>query len=213
MATPKIIIFAQGGTHGDFLYSCGLLMLGKKEPTIDANGKVIEESISKRINLKSFYKGKKDSVFVKPANKLEIYHIWQEEFKQIEAKFYYIDYTDNQIDIIKKMYLEKVHNNNLSNALKSITQYLPENLSIKISERNFDKILTLSYKNTIKKYKQQPGIIPIPINHLYDFDSLVVILKDMNLLKKHRLDNLKQFHYVWTTKNKKWMTEMLNLNK
>jgi len=209
MATPQIIIFAQGGTHGDFLHSCGLLMLDGKKSTIDTSGRVFGNSTSKSKNLESYYKGKKTIFSIESDSQIEIYHIWQEEFKKIKGKFYYISYDESQIDVIKKMFLTKVHYNDLNNAMEGIKKYLPNSLARKISKDNFDKILTLLYKNTIKKYKQQPGIKPIKITDLYNFDSLVLILKNMDILNVNKLEDLKRFHSEWQSKNRQCIKEML----
>jgi len=58
MSIPKITIFAQGGTHGDFLYSCCLLMTEKKENSINNKGRIdLKNSDFKNNNLKSYVKG------------------------------------------------------------------------------------------------------------------------------------------------------------
>lgn len=212
MATPKIIIFAQGGTHGDFLYSCCQLMTNETENTINEFGRVLENSKFKRNNLETYKKGKKIPFEFDTMSNIEICHIWQEEFKNLSGKFYYIHYNDEQIGVIKKMYLEKACDNNIEYAMENLKRYLPDVVVNKISKDNFNKILTLSYKNLIKKYKQQPGIVPIEITDLYDFDKLVGILKHMDIFDASNTEKLKKFHESWTSKNSHYITEMLKVN-
>lgn len=212
MATTKIIIFAQGGTHGDFLYSCCQLMANENENTINELGRVLENSKFKRNNLETYSKGKKIPFKVDTMSDIEVCHIWQEEFKNLSGKFYYIHYSDEQIDIIKKMYLKKVCDNNIEYAMENLKKYLPNAVANKISKDNFDRILTLSYKNSIKKYKQQSGIVPIEITDLYDFDKLIGILKHMGTFDTGNTEKLKKFHESWTSKNSHYISEMLKLN-
>lgn len=212
MATTKIIIFAQGGTHGDFLYSCCHLMTKENKNTIDEFGRVLENSTFKRNNIKTYLKGKKIPFEFDTMSDIEICHIWQEEFKNLSGKFYYIHYNDEQIDIIKKMYLKKVCDNNIEYAMESLKKHLPDTVANKISKENFDKILTLSYKNSIKKYKQQPNIVPIEITDLYNFDKLIEILKHMDVFDAGNTEKLKKFHESWTNKNSHYIIEMLKVN-
>lgn len=208
----SIILLAAGGTHGDFLHSCGLLMLEKIDFTVNTSGRVINNLSSfKKNNLNTFLDGVKKPSTVEPSFAIELCHIWQEEFKHYKEKFFYIDYTEEQINVIKKMYLEKIHKNNLDTAKRDLVRYLPTKLKVKINKKNFDKVLTLSYKTTIKKYKQQPGIIPIKITDLYNFDSLVLILKNMGILNVDKLKDLKIFHSKWKTKNKQYIKEMFRI--
>ena len=211
MATPKIIIFAQGGTHGDFLYSCCQLMTNENENTINEFGRVLENSKFKRNNLETYNKGKKIPFEFDTISNIEICHIWQEEFKNLSGKFYYIHYNDEQIDVIKKMYLKKVCDNNIEYAIENLKKYLPDTVANKISKDNFNRILKLSYKNSIKKYKQQPGIIPIEITNLYEFDKLVGILKHMDVFDADNTEKLKKFHESWTSKNSHYIIEMLKV--
>ena len=149
---------------------------------------------------------------MKNRSNIEMCHIWQEEFKKLPGKFYYINYNEEQIDIIKKMYLEKVFYNNLDHAIKNIKKYLPKDLEKKIKKDNINQILTIFYKNSIKKYRKQPGIVSIEISHLYDFNKLVKILKNMDLFDADNVENLKKFHAEWTEKNIKYLEEMLKLS-
>jgi hypothetical protein len=110
------------------------------------------------------------------------------------------------------MYLEKVFYNNLDHAIKNIKKYLPKDLEKKIKKDNINQILTIFYKNSIKKYRKQPGIVSIEISHLYDFNKLVKILKNMDLFDADNVENLKKFHAEWTEKNIKYLEEMLKLS-
>ena len=206
----KILILAQGGTHGDFLYSCCHLMAYNKKGIVNGHGAVIVNP-DKRNNLQTYYKGIKNVSTFNNMQSIEVCHIWQEEFKTLSANFYYIHYNDQQIDIIKKMFLEKVFKNNIELAIENKKKYLPDALAKKITKDNIDKILTVSYKNTIKKYRQQSNIKAINITDLYNFDSLVAILKDMNIYNPTKSNELKEFHNEWMDKNMKYITEMLSV--
>lgn len=213
MAFPKIIILAQGGTHGDFLFkSCQLMISAEPvEPTINSAGRVIVSSIFKRKNFELYEKGKakfKMLDHLKEALTVEICHIWYEEFKNWPSKFYYIDFNDSQIDIIRRMYLEKVCSNDRMKAMENYKKYLPIHLSNKITLDNFDKVFTMSYKSLKKKYKSQPRINRIDMLDLYYFDRLVFILKDMSIYNEKKSLLLQNLHNDWLKKNDKWIQQM-----
>lgn len=210
--SKKIIIFAQGGTHGDFLYSCCLLVTGNRKNTINQTGRIdLKNSKFKKNNLNSYQKGKKLDIDTRSGDRIEMCHIWHEEFKKLPADFYYIHYEHEQIELIKKIFLEKVFDGNKDLAIDNVKKYLPDTLAKKITKYNIDDVLTIFYKNSIKKYKQQPNIKAIQITDLYNFDSLVAILKKMNIYQTAKSNELKHFHKQWTDKNKEYIEQMLNV--
>ena len=215
MVFPKIIILAQGGTHGDFLYeSCQLMILNNNiNNKINNNGRVLESSIFKRKNLTLYKKGqKKDSMlnYLNNAQEIEICHVWFEEFINWPSKFYYIDFDDTLIESIKKMYLEKVFNNDINIAVEKYKKYLPNSIAKKITHDNFDKIITMSYKSIKKKYQRQPNIEAINMVNLYSLDTLIDILKDMKIYNREKLPFLEIFHKDWIKKNNKWINSIKN---
>ena len=215
MVFPKIIILAQGGTHGDFLYeSCQLMILNNNiNNKINNNGRVLESSIFKRKNLTLYKKGqKKDSMlnYLNNAQEIEICHVWFEEFINWPSKFYYIDFDDTLIESIKKMYLEKVCNNDINIAVEKYKKYLPNSIAKKITHDNFDKIITMSYKSIKKKYQRQPNIEAINMVNLYSLDTLIDILKDMKIYNREKLPFLEIFHKDWIKKNNKWINSIKN---
>lgn len=217
MVFPKIVILAQGGTHGDFLYkSCQIMVSDQnsnKENKIHSSGRVLESSIFKRRNFELYEKGQKKELmfnYLNYAESIEICHIWYEEFMQWPCKFYYIDFDDSLIEIIKKMYLEKVCNNDKNIAIENYIRYLPDNVAKKINLNNFDKIITNSYKSIRKKYQKQPDAKPINITDLYSLDKVKDILKDMEIYNNKKLASLELFHKDWIEKNNKWINIIKN---
>jgi hypothetical protein len=216
MLFPKIIILAQGGTHGDFLYeSCQLMILNNNNINnkIDNNGRVLESSIFKRKNFKLYKKGQKKGLMfdhLNDAKSIEICHIWYEEFINWPSKFYYINFDDSLIDIIKQMYFEKVCNNDKNKAMEDYKKYLPNSISKKITLDNFDKIITMSYKSIKRKYRLQPNIKEINMLDLYSLDKLIDILKNMAIYNEKKLLSLKKLHNDWLKKNSKWIKQLKN---
>lgn len=217
MLFPKIIILAQGGTHGDFLYkSCQItISTGNldKENKITSDGRVLESSIFKRKNLKLYEKGQKKELLLNEltdVQQIEICHIWYEEFINWPSKFYYINFDDTLIEIIKKMYLEKACNNDKNIATENYKKYLPDSIAKKITHDNFDEIITMSYKSIKKKYQKQPNIKAINMVDLYSLDKLIDILKDMEIYNPQKLEQLEIFHAEWIKKNHKWINIIKN---
>jgi len=217
MLFPKIIILAQGGTHGDFLHNFCKIMIydqnSNKENKITSNGRVLESSIFKRKNLKLYEKGQKKELLLNAltdAQQIEICHIWYEEFINWPSKFYYINFDDTLIEIIKKMYLEKICNNDKNIATEYYKKYLPDSIAKKITHDNFDEIFTMSYKSIKKKYQKQPNIKAINMVDLYSLDKLIDILKDMEIYNPQKLEQLETFHAEWIGKNHKWINIIKN---
>jgi len=217
MAFPEIIILAQGGTHGDFLYqSCQIITSDDYKKEIDSNGRVIEASIFKRRNLNVFEKGQKNSTMsdhLKDAQPIEVCHVWYEEFVDWPSKFYYINYDDSMIEIIKNMYFEKVHNNDMDLAMKWYKRYLPDSLARKINHNNFDEIIHTSYKTTRNKYKKQPNAKAINMVDLYSLHKLTDILKDMGIYKEKNSKSLERFHTEWFDRNEKWIKQIKKISQ
>lgn len=212
MAFPKIIILAQGGTHGDFLYqSCQIITSDKNNNNIDPNGRVRESSIFKRQNFNVFENGQMTesiSNHLNDAQPIEVCHVWHREFMDWPSKFYYITYDDSLIEIILKMYYEKVHKNDQDRAMEAYKRYLPDGMAKKINHDNFDQIINTSYKTTMKKYKEQPNAKAINMVDLYSLHRLTDILKDMGIYNEKNLSSLEKFHSEWLVRNDKWIKQI-----
>ena len=184
-----------------------------KENKITSNGRVLESSIFKRKNLKLYEKGQKKELLLDElidTQQIEICHIWYEEFINWPSKFYYIDFDDALIEIIKKMYLEKSCNDNKNIATENYKKYLPTSVAKKITNNNFDEIITMSYKSLKKKYQKQPNIKAINIVDLYSLDKVIDILKDMEIYNPQKIEQLEIFHAEWIEKNNKWINIIKN---
>ncbi len=206
-----------GGTHGDFLYTCCNFMIENQsfnlKDKIANNGRVLESSIFKKINDNLYRKGVKKGLMLNDLNtykEVEICHIWYEEFINWPSKFYYIDYNSSLIDIIQKMYLEKVFNNDIDKAIERIQRYLPTSLARKINHKNINQIIRITYKNLKKKIKKQPNVKLINIVDLYSLDKLIDILKDMEIYNEKKMVSLEIFHKDWIEKNNKWINIIKN---
>jgi len=212
MAFPKIIILAQGGTHGDFLYqSCQIITSDENAPKIDDSGKVIESSIFKRKNLTILKNGQKTNMmsnYLHEAQPIEVCHVWYEEFIDWPSKFYYIDFDDSLLEIIKKMYFEKVHNNDKNLAMIWYKKHLPDSVARKINHDNLNEVINSSYRNAQKKYKKQPNAKAINIVDLYSLHRLTDILKDMGIYNEKNLPSLEKFHSEWLVRNDKWIKQI-----
>ena len=217
MVFPKIIILAQGGTHGDFLYqACNIITSDTTSKKVDARGRVSESSILKRLNSDVYEKGQIKSLMatnLDNAQPIEICHIWFEEFIDWPSKFYYIDYDYSLIKIIRKMYIEKVFDNNIDMAIEDYKRWLPDSVSRKINQSNFNKAIDTSYKTLLLKYKKQPNAKAINMVDLYSFEKVVAILKDMDIYNETNLSSLKLFHSLWIEKNQKWIKQIHKISE
>ena len=217
MAFPEIIILAQGGTHGDFLYqSCKIITSNKDSNIIDDNGRVIESSIFKRQNFHMYANGQKMgrmSDHLNDAQPIEVCHIWDQEFIDWPSKFYYITYDDSFIEIILKMYYEKIHKNDKNLAMEMYKKYLPDSIAEKINHNNFDQVINTSYKTIRKKYEQQPNAKAIKMVDLYSLHKLTEILKDMEIYNEKNFSVLEKFHSEWVLRNDKWIKQIKKISQ
>lgn len=205
------ILLAVGGSHGDFLFSCCKLMLNQYISVANDAGRISAPSEWKELTLKCFKEGKKIFNVPIPTNSIEMSHTWYKEFKEMPCKFYYIDYEHNQINILKKMWIDKNYTSrgkNKEDICKDMRECLENNLAKKINKNNIDKFLTNYYKNQLKKFKQQPGIIAIKITNLYKFESLVNTLKKMGFWNDSNVEQLKKHYKGWFQKNINYIEEV-----
>ena len=209
MKYPKIIILAQGGTHGDFLYSCGLLMLENRPTIINETGRALGRSNFLQDNMYNFEGGvyrKKNYVF---DTDIEVCHVWHEEFLKFNSKFYYISFKDEHIPVIKKMFLAKVCKNNIDTAIESRKKFLPPAVANKINKKNFDRYWTSSLKTGVKSYRKQPDVNKIDMIDLYNFEKLCSIMTHMGIFNENKTNKLKSMHQSWVEKNSEYITEIL----
>ena len=209
MVQPKIIILAQGGTHGDFLYSCGLLMLEGKTTPINDKGRVEGRSKFLQDNMHNFVGGVHRGNKYNFNTDIDLCHIWHEEFIKFSSKFYYINFDYKHIPIIKKMFLAKVCKNDIQTAIDSKTQFLPRSVASKINKTNFDQYWTISLKTAIEKYKQQPNITKIDMIDMYDLTKLQNVLSHMGIFNEDKSSELETMHQTWIEKNSQYIKEIL----
>ena len=209
MKYPKIIILAQGGTHGDFLYSCGLLMLNNTPTDIDQTGRALGRSDFLQDNMYNFEGGVDKKITYTFDTDIEVCHVWHEEFLKFTSKFYYIEFQEQHIPVIKKMFLAKVCKNNIDVAMESRIKFLPPALANKINKKNFDRYWTSSLKTAIKNYKKQPYVNKINMIDLYNFEKLCGILTNMGIFNVSKTNSLKSMHETWIQKNSQYIKEIL----
>ena len=112
---------------------------------------------------------------------VELSHMWYKEYKTWNTQFYFIDYDDTLLPTIKEMWIKKACGSNVDTALESYREAWSDSISKKISRENFDEIFAVLSKRAKKLFLKQPGIIPIDMVKLYDYSSLVDVLKSMGI--------------------------------
>ena len=202
MLFPEVVIFALGGTHGDFLYACGQIMQGKQSKKVDKQGRVIARP---KLLEQNWHKNFGDTHGYTDLDRVEVAHIWQDEFINWPSDFYYIGFTEKQLPIIQKMLIEKVCNGSLELAVKKFNRSASEYVKKKTNKSNMQKILDIHYKKTLQQYKKQPGIQEIKIMDLYNRDSLRDVLINIGIYNRKYEADLEKFHSNWLGKNKHYI--------
>ena len=206
------MILALGGTHGDFLLNCCRLMADGLSPrAIEQNGRA--ESPSTFKHQRFYIKGKKIDLRYDPSNvpTVEMGHTWYEDYLHWDSRFFYIQYEDYMIPIIRKMWLEKCWNSNLKLAINDLSKALPDELSKKINKKNFNEVFFVMYKSALSKCKKQPNITRIKMTELYHYDSLTKVLDRMGIFKKKYEKTLKEYYMEWRSKNIMYIEEIIRL--
>lgn len=214
MIYPKIIILAIGGSHGDFLINCCRIMQGeeiKKRITITGQAEFRNEF--KHKTQFRFKKGKKQNLELDKINDVELSHIWYDDFQKYPSEFFYIGFAKEILPVILKMYLTKVCNNNLQQAVNKLNYFIPEELGRKINAQNISKILPVLWWNAQIKYQQQKDIKRIELTDLYDYDKLLKILQQLGVYNKSLEKELKEYHTEWLQKNSVYIDEIEALEK
>ena len=201
MLFPEVVILAQGGTHGDFLYSCCQIMQGKSPNKVDKQGRVIAKPELLVQNWEKQF-GTNYKKQYADLDKVEIAHIWKDEFINWPSKFFYIRFTDKQLPVIKKMFIAKVCNGSIDTAIKKFNRSANDYINKKVNKNNMLKVLDIHYKKSLQQYKKQPGIQEIKIMDLYNRDSLNDVLFEIGIFNKKYVADLEKFHTNWLDKNK-----------
>ena len=202
MLFPEVVIFALGGTHGDFLYACGQIMQGKQPKKVDKHGRVIARPKLLEQNWHKNFGGCDEYTDL---DKVENSHIWQDEFINWPSNFYYIGFTDKQLPVIQKMFIDKVCNGSLEVGVEKFNRSASEYVKKKTNKSNMQKILDIHYKKTLQQYKKQPGVQEIKIMDLYTFDTLKDVLINIGIYDKKYEADLLKFHENWIGKNKHYI--------
>ena len=158
-----------------------------------------------------YYKGKKN--FIKTEldnlNKIELSHVYYDEFNEWPTKFFYIHFSKEHLDIVLDMYIKKVCNNNVNKILFYIKQYTSDDLYKKINKENYKEVLRILWWNTIQKYKKLKNIKKINILSFYDFENTCKILKELKVYNEQHLKIYEEFYQKWHKNNKKFIQNMI----
>lgn len=211
MLFPKIIILAQGGSHGDFLHRCCDLMLHDNKIKINDAGRVMPTSVLKYNHF--YHAGKKIPITEEKLKKLnlstvELSHVWHEEFIDWPSKFHYIHIEEECIPVVIKMFLSKICNNDEKIAMEQFLSFFPLDVKARINNVSFQIFCKNMMLRIQKKFQKQPSISKIRITDLYSFDSLVKTLTMMNCFDHKKSKILEQIHSEWTEKNKSYIDEI-----
>jgi len=199
MQFPKIMLLAIGGAHGDFLLNCCKLMLEGSKFAINNQGQTVSTSVYK--NQHFIVGGKRVPVdythLTKETPLVELSHMWYEEYKTWNTQFYFIEYDDILLPKIKEMWIKKACRSNIDMALESYRKAWSDSISKTFSRENFDEIFAVLSKRAKKLFMKQPGIIPIDMVKLYDYSSLVDVLKSMGIYNTDLEHDLQEIHGKW----------------
>jgi len=212
MQFPKIMLLAIGGSHGDFLLnSCKLMLQGSKFET--NQGHTLSTSLYK--NQHFIIGGKRTPVdYSHLTNKtplVELSHMWYEEYKTWNTQFYFIDYDDTLLPTIKEMWIKKACGSNVDTALESYREAWSDSISKTFSRENCDEIFAVLSKRAKKLFMKQPGIIAIDMVKLYDYSSLVDVLKSMGIYNADLEHDLQNIHSKWIHDNLDYIEQIKSI--
>jgi len=213
MQYPEIIILANGGSHGDFLLqSCEIMTKGKNINTrIDYNGRSKWISNFKNKMTMSYYNGKKNFIETEfdNLNKIELSHVYYDEFDKWPTNFFYIDYSKEHLNVVLDMFIKKVCDDNIDKILLHIKNFISNDLFRKINKENYKKIMRILWWNSVQKYKKIKNIKRIDMLSFYKFESICEILKELKSYNKENLEIYENFYQKWHKNNKKFIQSMI----
>ena len=213
MQFPKIMLLAIGGTHGDFLLNCCKLMAQGSKFDTNNLGQTLSSSVYK--NQHFMVKGNRSPVdyrsLAKETPLVELSHVWYEEYKTWNTQFYYIEYDDALLPTIKEMWIKKTCGSNIDIALEHYREAFSDSISKKINRKNFDEIFAVLSKRNKELFRKQPGIKPIDMLKLYEYSSLVDVLKNMEVYDINHEKNLQEIHSKWRHNNLDYIEQIKSI--
>jgi hypothetical protein len=213
MLYPEIIILAVGGSHGDFLLQSCKIMTNEKNinTDIDHNGRTEWTSHFKNSMNMSYYKGKKNFIKTEPnnLNRIELSHVYYDEFNEWPTKFFYIDFSKEHLNIILDMFIKKVCNDDIDKFLFYIKNHISEELFRKINKENYKEIMRILWWNAVQKYKKLKNIERIDILSFYEFENICKILKKLKVYNEKYLKIYEKFYQKWYKNNENFIQNII----
>ena len=158
-----------------------------------------------------YYKGKKN--FIKTEldnlNKIELSHVYYDEFNEWPTKFFYIHFSKEHLDIVLDMYIKKVYNNDVDKILFYLKEYIADDLCKKINKEDYREVMRILWWNAIQKYKKIKDIQKIDIISFYTFEKMCKILKTLKVYNEQHLKIYEEFYQKWHKNNKKFIQNMI----
>lgn len=188
MPVPKTIIFANGGSHGDFVRHSCLFVTENVNFFLQNTGRTkTNGEFRHQLHLPRIFFMPDDPRY-NDLKDYEMSHVWYEDFIDYPSKFFYINYNEKITSIILEMWLKKANNNDKNIAInESMTaqflESLPSNIEKKINKDNFDQVFSILWKRQLKLFSKQPGIQKIELLDLYDHAKFCAILENITGVK------------------------------
>ena len=210
---PKIVILAQGGSHGDFLSELLKISNGQKGAEISESGQVLSGSMIKVMNKKAFTKpglpaDLPTDLQDKNKEKYVMCHVWHEHMSDWPSDFYYIHMQPDQISTVITMLIDKVFNGNVEAFLNHWKKEYPEKVSRYITTKTYLDIYTKLYLNLQKKFKTNAK--KIQMTDLYDYDKVLKFLHDACDWNGQNLTKINAFYNNWFSKNTKYIKKIIH---
>jgi hypothetical protein len=208
---PCYIIFHQGGSGGDFLTSVLNYLHHKSESSINiiTNGRNVPPNFIE--DFKNFSKnilnGRENNLISTDYYALGS-HDYSPKLRELypETKFYYIDYTKNEIQTYKRFFSLEFKNDEdaIVKKLKE-DNILSKKLQLKITINNWESIAQLAWNNWLKLYEFYQ-IEKIPLEIFFNYVLFSKILEEKFLLVPD--DYVKVMFDIWQEKNKKFFKQL-----
>ena len=211
MQYPKIIILFNGGSHGDFLKASCEQMLFGKVIKINSVGQALVTSKFKNDAMNMWREGKKTSFKKSNYDHIEVSHVWYSEFEPFPSKFYYINYSKKINSTLFDILIKKPFKNNITNAIKyykNKMKFFPKNFNKHVTSKNFIQMLEIIQLKNLEKFKKVPNIQKIDITELYEYDSMIKLLKRMNCYNAKNEIMYQRYYYHWKERNSKFIEKI-----